>query len=552
MTNYIYEYYQKIEDGTIVVGEYIRLVYEHIIKGLEDKLFFYDAKKADRVIRFIENFVHHAKGKLAPGLVKLELWQKAMISCIFGILDEKGSRQFREVFIVVGRKCGKSLLASGIMEYMAYADQEYGAELLCLAPKIDQAAFVFDAFWQSVQKEPELLEMTQSRKADKFIPETNTSVKTIAFSDKRSDGYNPHFVSCDEIAAWPGDSGIKQYEVMTSAAGAREQPLILSITTANYISDGIYDRLFERATRVLKGGSKEKRLLPFIYQIDDQTKWHDINELQKSLPNLGVSVSVDYILNEIAKAEQSIADRREFLCKFCNLKQNSSQAWLSAEVIESMCGEELKLDDFRESYCVAGIDLSQTTDLTAVAIVIEKEGDLYVFAKFWLPANKIEEASVRDGLPYDIYLKRGLIEQSGENFVDYKDVYNYLVDLVENYKILPLKVGYDRYSSQYLVQDLKDYGFHCDDVHQGENLYPVLMDMEGLFKDGRVHIGNNDILKVHLFNAAIKMSVERGRGKLVKISPQDHIDGVAALADAFTVKHKWHSEIGEQLKNNRG
>ena len=189
MTNYIYEYYQKIEDGTIVVGEYVRLVYEHIIKGLEDKLFFYDAKKADRVIRFIENFVHHAKGKLAPGLVKLELWQKAMISCIFGI------------FIVVGRKCGKSLLASGIMEYMAYADQEYGAELLCLAPKIDQAAFVFDAFWQSVQKEPELLEMTQSRKADKFIPETNTSVKTIAFSDKRSDGYNPHFVSCDEIAA---------------------------------------------------------------------------------------------------------------------------------------------------------------------------------------------------------------------------------------------------------------------------------------------------------------------------------------------------------------
>ena len=549
MTNYIYEYYQKIEDGTIVVGEYVRLVYEHIIKGLEDKLFFYDAKKADRVIRFIENFVHHAKGKLAPGLVKLELWQKAMISCIFGILDEKGCRQFREVFIVVGRKCGKSLLASGIMEYMAYADQEYGAELLCLAPKIDQAAFVFDVFWQSVQKEPELLEMTQSRKADKFIPETNTSVKTIAFSDKRSDGYNPHFVSCDEIAAWPGDSGIKQYEVMTSAAGAREQPLILSITTANYISDGIYDRLFERATRVLKGGSKEKRLLPFIYQIDDQTKWHDINELQKSLPNLGVSVSVDYILNEIAKAEQSIADRREFLCKFCNLKQNSSQAWLSAEVIENMSGDPLNLEDFRESYCVAGIDLSQTTDLTAVVVVIEKNGELFVFAKFWLPANKVEEAALRDGLPYDIYMKRGLIEMSGENFVEYKDVYNYLVELVENYRVLPLKVGYDRYSSQYLIQDLKQYGFHCDDVYQGENLWPVLQEMEGQFKDGNVHIGDNDLLKVHLLNAAIKMSTERGRGKLVKINPQDHIDGAAALADAFTVRQKWHDEIGNQLRN---
>jgi phage terminase large subunit-like protein len=184
--------------------------------------------------------------------------------------------------------------------------------------------------------------------------------------------------------------------------------------------------------------------------------------------------------------------------------------------------------------------------------LIEKEEELYVFAKFWLPANKIEEATVRDGIPYDIYMQRGLISSSGENFVDYRDVYNWLVTLVEEYKILPLKVGYDRYSSQYLVQDLENYGFHCDDVYQGENLYPILREMEGLFKDRRVHIGDNDLLKVHLLNAAIKMSTERGRGKLVKISPQDHIDGVAALADAFTVKAKWYGDIGEQLKNIRG
>ena len=552
MANYIYEYYQKIKDGSITTGKYIRLAYEMIIKGLEDKVFFYDQKRAERSIKFIENFTHHAKGKLAPGLVKLELWQKALVASVFGLLDEKGNRQFREVFVVVGRKCGKSLLASGIMQYMAYADQEYGAELLCLGPKLDQAAFVFDAFWQSVQKEPELLEMTKSRKMDKFIEETNTICKMIAFADKKSDGYNPHFVSCDEIAAWPGDAGIKQYGVMKSALGSRMQPLILSITTANYLSNGIYDELFDRSTRVLKGGSKEKRLLPFIYKIDDETKWNDVNELQKSLPNLGISPSIDFILDEIATAEGSIAARREFLCKFCNIKQNSSEAWLEASVVEKMAGDPLSLDDFRESYCVAGIDLSQTTDLTAAIIVIERDGEIYVFARFWLPASKFEDATARDGMPYEIYRQRGLIYPSGENYVDYQDVYRWLVELVEEYKILPLKVGYDRYSSQYLVQDLKDYGFHTDDVYQGENLYPVLMDMEGLFKDGKVHIGDNDILKAHLLNAAIKMSVERGRGKLIKITPGDHIDGVAALADAFTVKHKWHSDIGEQLKNIRG
>jgi phage terminase large subunit-like protein len=124
--------------------------------------------------------------------------------------------------------------------------------------------------------------------------------------------------------------------------------------------------------------------------------------------------------------------------------------------------------------------------------------------------------------------------------------------LVEQYQIYPLKTGYDRYSAQYLIQDMERYGFHMDDVYQGDNLWPVIQEVEGLIKDGRIHIGDNDLLKVHLLNSAVKMSVERGRGKLVKINPNDHIDGTAALLDAFTVRQKWSNEIGEQLKNERG
>jgi phage terminase large subunit-like protein len=120
---------------------------------------------------------------------------------------------------------------------------------------------------------------------------------------------------------------------------------------------------------------------------------------------------------------------------------------------------------------------------------------------------------------------------------------------VENYEILPLMVGYDRYSAQYLVQDLEQYGFRTDSVYQGDNLWGVLQEMEGLFKDGKVHIGDNALLKIHLLNAAIKMSTERGRGKLVKISPNMHIDGVAALADSMTVRQKWWNELGERLEN---
>ena len=218
-------------------------------------------------------------------------------------------------------------------------------------------------------------------------------------------------------------------------------------------------------------------------------------------------------------------------------------------MVENASGAPLDPEDFRDSYCVGGIDLSQTRDLTACCAVIEKNGELYVLSHFFLPAEKIDEATQRDGVPYNIYIQRGLMSASGDNFVDYHDCYDWFVRLVEQYQILPLQIGYDRYSAQYLVQDMQQYGFHMDDVFQGENLYGVIQETQGLLEDGRLHIGDNDLLKAHLLNSAIKMSTERGRGKLVKLSPALHIDGTAALLDAMTVRQKWYADIGEQLKN---
>ncbi|MEE1098254.1 MAG: terminase TerL endonuclease subunit, partial [Bacteroidales bacterium] len=322
-----------------------------------------------------------------------------------------------------------------------------------------------------------------------------------------------------------------------------------SLTTSGYINDSIYDELIKMSTRLLKGDSKEKKLLPFLYMIDDIEKWNDINELKKANPNLGVSVSVDYMLEEIAVAEQSLSKRAEFICKYANLKQNSSSAWLESQVVAKASGEKLSLEDFRSSYCVAGLDLSQTTDLTSACVIIEKDDELYVFSKFWLPSEKIEEATARDNLPYNIYIQRGFLELSGENYIDYNDCFNWLRSLVEEYEILPLQVGYDRYSAQYLVQQMEGYGFRCDDVYQGDNLWGVIQECEGLLKDGKIHIGDNDLLKVHLLNSAIKMNHERGRGRLVKLNKNDHIDGCAALLDALCVRQKWYAEIGEQLRN---
>ena len=566
--NPIYQYYQGIKDGSIIVGSYILQIYEIIVAGIENKEWFYDAKKANTAIEWIEAHSFHCEGHLAPGNLKLELWQKALLACMYGIVDDKGLRQFREVVLIVARKNGKSLFAAAIAKYNWFIDGGYGAKVYTIAPKLDQADIIYNNIWQMTLLDPEWQSRKEHLEADKkaklrtddpdlarhrmtdlFIPGTNGTVKKIAFSAKKSDGFNPSLCICDEIASWEGDKGLKQYEVMKSGMGARLEPTLFSCSTAGYIDGSIYDELLARATRFLKGDSKEKRLLPFLYIIDDPTKWNDINELQKSNPNLGVSVPVDYLLEEIAVAEGSLSKKREFLCKYCNIKQNSSQAWLMAQDITACFGEELRLEDFSRCYAVGGIDLSQTTDLTAVTCVIEKEGVLYVFAHFFLPENRLQEAQARDGVPYDIYVRKGWLQLSGENFVDYHDCQDWFDDLLNKYKIYPIQIGYDRYSSQYLVQEMKQV-YEMDDVFQGTNLPPVIREVEGLIKDKKFNFGNNELLKIHLLNSALKADVELNKVKLVKIRASEHIDGTAALLDAMCVRQKWWAEIGHRLQNN--
>ena len=545
--SYIHEYHHKIQTGEIVAGKWIKLIYDKIVNGLRDGLFYYDGAKANRAIEFIETFCRHCEGR--DDYITLELWQKATVCLMFGIVDEDGLRIFREVFLVMGRKNGKSLFASACIAYMTYLDGEYGAKIYCLAPKLEQAAIVYDNFHKMISREPELANLARKRRSDIYLEATNGVVKPLAFNAKKSDGFNPHMTVCDEIASWPAEQGLKQYEVMKSALGARKQPMILSISTAGYVNDGPYDELMMRSTAVLLGSSEERRLLPILYIIDDVKKWDDIEELKKANPNMGVSVTEDFFREEIAIAKNSLSKKAEFLTKYCNIKQSSTQAWLPYEVVDAVTGEIYNLEDFRSSYCVGGIDLSQTTDLTAACVVIEKNGKLYTFVKFFMPENKIDELQEREGVPYRLYVNKGFIQPSGENYVNYQDCFEWFRMLVEEYEILPLQVGYDRYSAQYLVQQMDAYGFHMDDVFQGENLTPVIHECDGLLRDKTLLLGDNNLLKAHFLNAGMKQNEETRKIRPVKIDPRGHIDGFVAVLDALTVRQKWFEQIGEQLKN---
>lgn len=546
--NYIVEYHDKIERGQIIAGKWIKKIYKILVDGIKSGDWDFDAKKANKAIWFIENFCHHSKGR--NDLFKLELWQKAIVSAIFGILDKKTHRrQFREIFLLVGRKNGKSLFAAAIMAYVAYIDGEYGSELYCLAPKLDQADIVYDSFYKITQSEEELAEVTKKRRSDIYIEELNTTIKKIAFNAKKADGFNPTMTTNDEMEAWPGDQGLKQYEVMVSGTGARTEPITLSTSTAGYVNDGIFDELMKRSTAFLKGSSKERRLLPFLYMIDDLEKWNTKEELAKANPNLGVSVQWEFFEEQIAIALQSLSKKAEFMTKYCNIKQNSSIAWLDYETVAKVAGQAYTLNDFRGCYCVAGIDLSRTTDLTAVSLVIEKDGKNHIITQFFMPQERYKTAIDEEGVPYNIFKEQGYLTISGEHQVNYKDVFAWFVRLIKEYKIRPLKVGYDRYCAGYLVQEMKEAGFHMDDVYQGTNLTPVLNTFEGDLKDGMYLIGENNLLKSHLLNVAVQIQTDDSRMKPVKIEKRAHIDGAVSIFDALAVKMKYHKEIGRQLQN---
>ena len=553
--NAIIAYWNEIQSGGVTVGKWIRLLYDVLMQGISENRWFFDERLANNAIGFIHRYCHHYKGKLAPRRIRLDLWERASISDIFGIVDGTGKRQFTEVFWVVGRKQGKSLLCGSIGNYMAYAAGEFGSEIYYLAPKLDQADLCYSAFEFNVHAEPELDAITKSTKyRGLVISETNTTVKKLAFTSKKSDGYNPMFYCADEVAAWPGVNGLRQWEVMVSGTGAREEPLGMAISSGGYENEGLFDELMKRSTGFLMGNSREQHILPIIYMIDNPEKWDDLGELQKSLPGLGISVSEEFIRKEIDIAHESLSKAIEFKTKYCNLKQSISTAWLRAEDINKAFGHHKSLESLKNHYCVGGVDLSQSVDLTSACIVTEVDGILWVHAHFWLPNKRLEEATKRDNIPYEIYIQRGFLSLSGEEFINNDDVVLWFMSLVKEYKIFPLQIGYDRWSAQDMVQKLQGKSFHLDSVTQGFNLSTVEDTVEGMLREGRIRdMDDNDLLKIHFADSAQQMESNteyaHPRKKLVKISKNAHVDGMAALLDAMAMRQFRWAELGKRLTN---
>lgn len=541
--NYVTEYVKQIEAGNIITSKRVYKQYKKLAEEIANPgQYIFDEKKANRPVEFIERFCKHSKGEWAGQPVRLELFQKAYISALFGFVDKgTGYRRYKESFFMVARKNGKSTMLAGLALYMLLGDKEPGAEVYSTATKKDQAKIVFDETCHMVQQSPELKKFIKKRKSDLYFSLAMSKFMPLGKNSDTLDGLNSHCVIMDELHSVK-DRNL--YEVMKQSQSARRQPLLIMITTAGTVRECIFDDIYDYATKVVDGVITDDTFLPVIYELDSKEEWQDPKAWLKANPGLGKIKKVTDLIDKVERAKQSPKDLTGVLCKDFNVRETLSNAWLSFDDINNE--ETFNLEDFRGAYAIGGADLSITTDLTcATLLMIDKAmGKRCVTQMYWLPRDNFYKRVHQEKIPYDKWLEQGLLRLCEGNTIKYSDVTAWFLEMVQEHGITPAWVYYDSYSARYWVDEMENYGFNMVRCIQGAKTLSLPMQNLGADLQAKKIVYNNSpMLKWCLTNTGVQ--IDRN-GNIVPIknqSPKQRIDGTASLLDAYVGLYEHYTEF---------
>lgn len=531
--NYITEYANEIRAGRCIVSNRVRKTYEKLAAEIDNPTdpYIFDEKKAARPIEFIERFCRHSKGEWAGQRIRLELFQKAFISALFGFVHkETGYRRYRETLFYVARKNGKSTMLAGIALYCLIADNEPGAEVYSVATKKDQAKIIFDELCNMVKQSPELSEACKKRKSDLYFGYSMSKAQPLGKNSDTLDGLNSSLVIIDELHA-VRDRNL--YEVMKQSQSARRQPLLIMITTAGTVRECIFDDMYKYACNVCDGVITDPVFLPVIYELDEKEEYLQPKAWEKANPGLNRIKKLDDIIKKVDRARQSPKDLTGLLCKDFNIIQNVNTAWLQFDDINNE--ETFRLEDFRGRYAIGGADLSLTGDLTCATILLmDKQEKRYVAQMYFLPRDNFEKRVKEEKIPYDKWLEAGLLRLCNGNRINYSDVTAWFKEIVYAYGITPAWIYYDSYSAAYWVEEMESQGFNMVKCIQGYKTLSLPMQTLGQdLKAKRVNYNNNPVLKWCLTNTGLE---EDRNGNLMPkkaSNPKYRIDGTASLLDAY-------------------
>ncbi|MFB4472717.1 terminase large subunit [Oceanobacillus caeni] len=543
--NYIIEYWNAIKNKDVVVSKRVYRQYKKLVHEINNpNRYIFDETKANKPIAFIERFCKHSKGEWAGKPITLELFQKAYISALFGFIDkDTGLRRYRESMFYVSRKNGKSVMLAAIALYMFIADGEGGAEIYSIASKRDQARILFDEAHNMIKQSPYLSKHIKKRKSDLYFNLTMSKFMPLAKNSNTLDGLNGSLVVIDELHSI-ADRNL--YEVMKQSQSARQQPLLIMITTAGTIRGNIFDDMYEYACNVVDGNFQDDSFLPIMYELDEKKEWlsEDKRVWQKANPALGTIKKLDDLERKVEKAKNSPNDISGVLTKDFNIRDTVNAAWLTFDDINNE--ETFDLERFRGSYAIGGADLSITTDLScATLLFVDKETEKrYIHQMYWLPRDSFEERVQIDKIPYDKWYEQGLLRLCNGNSINYGDITAWFIEVLNDYSITPLWIYYDSYSARYWVEEMEQYGFKMVRCIQGARTLSLPMQQMGQdLKAKKINYNNSPILKWCLTNTGVEMD---RNGNIVPVKNQAakmRIDGTASMLDAYVGLYEHHDEF---------
>lgn len=523
-------YIQQVLNGEVLVCEYVRLTVERHVKDLErsageDFPFYFDPAAAQRVIDFFQ-FCKHVEGEWAGQPLLLEPWQQFALWVPFGWKrKESGLRRYRKAYVEVSRKNGKSSWTAGLGLYFLVADNEPGAQVYSAATTRDQAKIIHTTASRMVRLSEELASHVQVYKNNLSIPETFSKFEPLSADYNTLDGLSPSAALIDEIHAHR-DRGV--LDVLETAFGARRQPMMWMITTAGInVTDSIALEFRNYGIRILKGIVDDETFFPLIYTLDDGDDWLDEGCWPKANPNLNVSVKLDEMRELALKAKEVPSSQNNFKTKRLNIWCSSRSRWVPVERWDE-CRDEFLPTDLYGRECYAGLDLSTTTDVTALSLVFPWENDTYrTLAFFWIPAENAHTRARRDRVPYPLWIEQGFIEATPGNVIDYDLVRKRINDLGE---LFPIKeIAADRWNATQILQQLEGDGFKLFAMGQGfASMTAPSKQLEALVLSKRIQHNGNPVLRWMFDNVSMKMDAA-GNVKPDKEASAERIDGIVAL-----------------------
>lgn len=488
----------------------------------------FDLAAAVRVRKFFNTFLRHSKGQWAGQPFELLEWQwQKVVAPLFGWKRPDGSRRYRRGYIEVPKKNGKSALFSGLSLYLLAGDKEAGAEIYSAAVDRDQASIVFNEAANMVEESPQLASRLQVIRSTKRIVfhRTRSFYKALSADVPAKEGLNAHAVLIDELHA---QRTRDLWDTLRYAGASRRQPLHLSITTAGFDRHSICWEQHDYAQKVLDGVIEDLSFFAFIAAAADEDDWTSPEVWRKANPSFDVTLNADQFAEDCKEAAESPAKENSFRRYRLNQWTEQDVRWLSLEKWDA-CDRMPDIADGRE--CFAGLDLSSTTDLSALVLVFPRDGEYDVRCFFWVPEEGARQRERRDRVPYQQWIRQGHIEATPGEAIDYEAIRSKIGELGKQYDIRSIAI--DRWNAAQLATQLKDDGFEIVAFGQGyASMNWPTKKLEELVLGAKLSHGGNPVLRWMASNVAIEKDAADNWKPSKKRSPE-RIDGIVALVMAL-------------------